>query len=159
MPEDDGLLPWVTVRDAISALAVPSDEEYAITRCGAVPNHWSIPGAKRYDGHNGSDMDWPSKTIKAGVHGVPGGENTVRAGHAFRYYTLRESALIQTFPADYAFTGARIHVTRQIGNAVPPLLARTVATRVLSSIAALPSEQGIRSPATVGRQGRKEHAA
>jgi DNA (cytosine-5)-methyltransferase 1 len=38
-------------------------------------NHWTVLGARAYVGHAGSKLDWPSKTIKAGVHGVPGGEN------------------------------------------------------------------------------------
>ena len=90
-------------------------------------NHWRIPGARSYPGHSGSRMDWPAKTIKAGVHGVPGGENTiVEDNGAFRYFTLRETARIQTFPDTHFFEGARIHVTRQIGNAVPCDLAAAV---------------------------------
>lgn len=73
-------------------------------------------------------MDWPAKTIKAGVHGVPGGENTVTDDRGmFRYFTLRETARIQTFPDAHLFAGARIHVTRQIGNAVPCVLATKLA--------------------------------
>lgn len=50
-------------------------------------------------GHTGSVLDEPSKTIKAGAHGVPGGENTVVLDDgSVRYYTVRESARIQTFP-------------------------------------------------------------
>ncbi len=91
-------------------------------------NHWRIPGARLYNGHMGSALDMPSKTIKAGVHGVGGGENTViEDDGAARYYTLRETARIQTFPDEHFFTGARLHVTRQIGNAVPCLLAEALA--------------------------------
>jgi DNA (cytosine-5)-methyltransferase 1 len=140
VPEDDKLFPWVTVRDAIGDLPAPSADEESAAR-GKDANHWSIPGARRYDGHDGSDLDWPSKTIKAGVHGVPGGENTVRDGHRFRYYTLREAAMIQTFPRGYVFEGARIHVTRQIGNAVPPLLAKAVAGAVATALAEMASPQ------------------
>lgn len=91
-------------------------------------NHWKVPGARRYAGHAGSVLDLPSKTIKAGVHGVPGGENTfVDDSGKLRYYTLREMARIQTFPDEHFFCGARIHVTRQIGNAVPCDLAAAMA--------------------------------
>jgi DNA (cytosine-5)-methyltransferase 1 len=91
-------------------------------------NHWLINGARKYAGHAGSILDWPSKTIKAGVHGVPGGENTiVDDSGRFRYYTLREIARLQTFPDAHYFCGARMHITRQIGNAVPCLLAAAVA--------------------------------
>jgi DNA (cytosine-5)-methyltransferase 1 len=122
--QDDGLLPWVTVRDALYDLPEPA-------RCEgeAWMNHWDVPGARHYTGHAGSILDWPSKTIKAGVHGVPGGENTVVVETGgIRYYTLRETARIQTFPDAHFFTGARVHVTRQVGNAVPCRLAFTVAS-------------------------------
>ena len=105
-------------------------------------NHWHIPGARTYPGHTGSSLDWPSKTIKAGVHGVPGGENTIvlDKDHV-RYYTLRETARLQTFPDEHVFSGARLHVTRQIGNAVPRLLAKAVATNVYDVIGANPHRE------------------
>ena len=119
---EDSCLPWITIRDALTGLPPAS-----ATAADAVMNHWLIPGAREYTGHAGSLLDWPSKTIKAGVHGVPGGENTYIADDGKLYYlTLRESARIQTFPDTHYFTGARIHVTRQIGNAVPCVLAKAV---------------------------------
>jgi DNA (cytosine-5)-methyltransferase 1 len=132
-----GRLPWLTVRDAITNLPKPSPSERA-----APMNHWSIPGAKAYVGHKGSMLDWPSKTIKAGVHGVPGGENTVVDDDGtIRYYTLREAACLQTFPEAHHFRGARIHVTRQVGNAVPCKLVAAVGRSLL---ALLPKETAIR---------------
>ena len=120
---DERYAPWVTVRDAITDLPQPAGAEH-----NATMNHWQILGARPYPGHTGSCPDWPSKTIKAGVHGVPGGENTlVIDRERIRYYTLRETARIQTFPDRHVFSGARLHVTRQIGNAVPRLLAEAVA--------------------------------
>ena len=116
--------PWVTVRDAIADLPPAHSEER-----GASDNHWSIPGARTYAGHTGSSLDWPSKTIKAGTHGVPGGENTVACDNGqVRYYTLREMARVQSFPDEHYFVGSRSNVIRQIGNAVPPTLAAAVAS-------------------------------
>ena len=90
-------------------------------------NHWTVLGARAYVGHAGSKLDWPSKTIKAGVHGVPGGENILVDDNGFvRYFTLRETARLQTFPDKHHFEGARLHATRQIGNAVPCDLAEAV---------------------------------
>ena len=121
---------WTTVRDVIAELPVA-----ARTETESDNNHWFIPGARIYRGHTGSHLDWPSKTIKAGVHGVPGGENIVLMDDGtFRYYTLRETARIQGFPDEYIFHGARLHVTRQIGNAVPIDLARAVGHKLFEQI-------------------------
>jgi DNA (cytosine-5)-methyltransferase 1 len=138
LEKGSALLPWVTVRDALVGLPMAvSDEE------DAWMNHWIIPGAREYPGHSGSSLDWPSKTIKAGVHGVPGGENTVVDDDGrFRYYTLREAARIQTFPDQHYFKGARIHITRQLGNAVPCLLATKVAVPLFHFLAQSQRETG-----------------
>lgn len=123
LARQDELIPWVTVRDGLAGLPEPAPNQDDATM-----NHWLIPGAKTYKGHTGSALDWPSKTIKAGVHGVPGGENTLMNGKGrVRYYTLREAARIQNFPDAHIFEGARIHVTRQVGNAVPASLAKVIA--------------------------------
>ena len=123
LEDGERLLPWVTVRDAISGLPQPAPKEN--DECN---NHWTIPGARAYPGHTGSLLDWPSKTLKAGVHGVPGGENMmVRDEGSVQYYTLREMARVQTFPDSHYFAGARTSVIRQIGNAVPCELAFRVA--------------------------------
>lgn len=47
-----------------------------------------------------------------------------------RPITHREAARIQTFPDDFEFMGSKIEIARQIGNAVPPLLAEAVADSV-----------------------------
>ncbi|XWV18867.1 MAG: hypothetical protein HEQ11_16225 [Gemmatimonas sp.] len=76
-------------------------------------------------------MDAPGKTLKAGVHGVPGGENMLRnVNGTVRYFTVREAARIQTFPDTYALKGAWGEAMRQIGNAVPVSLAKAVALSV-----------------------------
>ena len=106
---------WRTVRDALKNL--PDN----------VANNEPCAGAKIYKGHSGSSLDLPSKAIKAGVHGVPGGENMlVEDSGNVRYYTVRESARIQTFPDDYIFVASRSENIRQIGNAVPVELARVI---------------------------------
>lgn len=47
-----------------------------------------------------------------------------------RTLTLREGARIQSFPDDYKFVGKRANITKQIGNAVPPLLAMAIARKI-----------------------------
>ncbi|MCL5982826.1 MAG: DNA cytosine methyltransferase [Firmicutes bacterium] len=113
--------PWRTVRDAISDLPDPEDTRKADT---TIPNHEFRPGARQYPGHTGSPLDEPSKTLKAGDHGVPGGENMLlRPEGCVRYFTVRESARLQTFPDNYVFPGSWTESMRQLGNAVPVKLA------------------------------------
>ena len=122
--------PWQTVRDAISDLPDPQSEEALL-----IPNHVFRPGARSYAGHTGSVLDEPSKTIKAGAHGVPGGENTIVLDDGtVRYYTVRESARIQTFPDDYLFFGSWTESMRQIGNAVPVKLAQMIGESVIKQL-------------------------
>lgn len=47
-----------------------------------------------------------------------------------RGFSLREGARIQTFPDDFKFYGSFSRISRYIGNAVPPLLARTIANHL-----------------------------
>lgn len=122
---------WQTVRDALSGLPNPCSS--AVT--DGVFNHEFRAGARTYAGHSGSVMDEPSKTIKAGAHGVPGGENMlVLDDGSLRYYTVRESARIQTFPDDYRFYGSWTESMRQIGNAVPVRLANIVGKSVIHQL-------------------------
>lgn len=124
------LLPWLTTRDAIGDLPEPT-----IEACATIMNHDFRPGAKSYAGHTGSLLDEPSKTIKAGAHGVPGGENTVLLDNGeVRYYTVRESARIQTFPDDYRFSTSWTESMRQIGNAVPMRLAEIMGKAVCEAL-------------------------
>lgn len=124
--------PWVTVRDAICDLPDPELEPLIAS---SYHDHRYQPGARTYPGHTGSPLDEPAKTLKAGVHGVPGGENMLRRPDGtVRYFTIRESARLQTFPDDMVFHGAWSEVMRQLGNAVPSKLAEVVATQVKSCL-------------------------
>jgi DNA (cytosine-5)-methyltransferase 1 len=118
--------PWLTIRDAFQGIGEPKD---GIHR----GEHRFRAGAKSYPGHTGSPVDWPSKTIKAGGHGVPGGENTVVFGDgSLRYLTVFEAKILQSFEPDFVVTGAWGEAMRQIGNAVPPQLARVLGRQLIS---------------------------
>lgn len=124
-------LAWRTTRDAIFDLPDPQNTR----KSASVINHNFQDGAKSYPGHTGSYLEEPSKTLKAGVHGVPGGENMLRrADGSVRYFSTREAARIQTFPDTYKFHGAWSECMRQLGNAVPVELARTVGESVAGKL-------------------------
>ena len=127
---EEELLPWGTVRDALLGLPDPREGN-----AKGVLNHVLQPGARSYKGHTGSPLDEPAKALKAGVHGVPGGENMLAyPDGSVRYFTVRESARIQTFPDDYTFTGSWSETMRQLGNAVPVKLGEAVASSVLKTL-------------------------
>ncbi len=122
--------PWRTVRDALEGLPDPQSRA-----ARDIPDHRFQPGARVYPGHTGSPLDSPAKTLKAGDHGVPGGENMlVKPNGEVRYFTVRESARIQTFPDGYRFHGSWTETMRQLGNAVPVLLAQTVMRSVAEQL-------------------------
>jgi DNA (cytosine-5)-methyltransferase 1 len=107
-------LPWRTVRDAIGDLPTPSLKKESIS------NHLLHPGARLYAGHTGSPWDEPAKALKAGNHGVPGGENTlIDDNGSARYFTVREMARLQGMPDDFDIDGSWMSSTKQLGNAVP----------------------------------------
>jgi DNA (cytosine-5)-methyltransferase 1 len=66
---------------------------------------------------------------------VPGGENMlVDLDGSVRYFTIRESARLQTFPDGYKFHGSWTETMRQLGNAVPVTLARVVGKSVADQL-------------------------
>ncbi|SIO06767.1 DNA (cytosine-5)-methyltransferase 1 [Burkholderia sp. GAS332] len=109
--------PWVTVRDALAGLGEPTGKS----------NHVLQEGARVYPGHTGSPLDQPAKALKAGDHGVPGGENMmVRDDGSVRYFTTREAARLQGLPDSYQFPRSWSESMRQLGNAVPSQLAEAI---------------------------------
>jgi len=121
--------PWVTMRDILYHLPNPNSAHEII-------DHLYRDGARSYPGHTGSMYDMPSKTIKAGAHGVPGGENMIRySDDSIRYLTVHEAKLIQGFPSDFRIHGAWGEAMRQIGNAVPVAVAKEIGRNLKSVLA------------------------
>ena len=120
---------WLTVRDAVADLGEPNGQN----------NHLFQHGARIYAGHTGSPLDWPSKALKAGDHGVPGGENMmVKDDGTVRYFSVREAARLQGMPDDWAFVSAWGECMRQLGNAVPTQLAQALGEWMAATLRSSP---------------------
>jgi DNA (cytosine-5)-methyltransferase 1 len=152
LPLDDGLLPWRTFRDAIEGIdgakRLPPIPWHKLDRqehlLGGFTDHVGWPDARIYNGHTPNELDRPAKTVKAGVHGVPGGESVMLTDdrtkslsgwvYRHRYMTVRETARVMTFPDDWRLEGPRGEKMRQLGNAVPVLLGEVFAKALASGI-------------------------
>lgn len=122
-------LPWVTVRDAIGDLPVPSVKKEPLA------NHLLHPGARAYVGHTGSSLDEPAKALKAGSHGVPGGENILIEKNAkVRYFTIREMMRLQGLPDSFSISEAWVSAIKQLGNAFPVQVGRFFSNFILQQI-------------------------
>lgn len=143
-----------TVREAIADLMVKTDgdlpnhradklSDINLQRIRAIKEgegHDSLPEElqldchKKHKGHRHLDtygrMAWdkPGPTITARFDSFSRG----RFGHPVldRTITLREGARLQTFPDSFEFVGGKVDIAKQIGNAVPPLLAEQIAESV-----------------------------
>ena len=137
---DDDRKRWQTLRDAIVKLPEPLGDRIEH------PNwihHYGWPGARHYPGHTPNDLDRPAKTVKAGVHGVPGGETVMQLDDgSIRYMTVREVARVMTFPDSWRLAGPRGEQMRQLGNAVPVHLGQVMADAVAVTL-----EQGLQRDA------------
>ncbi len=72
-----------------------------------------------------ADPDMPVRTIKA-----QGGQYTGPLHWDTRYFALSEFKRLQTFPDDYEISGVKQVAVHQIGNSVPPQLARMLALAI-----------------------------
>lgn len=76
------------------------------------------------------EPDEPSVTLT--LNFVHPGSNKCIHPYQDRALTPREGARLQGFDDQYIFVGNRSQVVKQIGNAVPPLLGRAIATALLA---------------------------
>lgn len=153
----EDMKPWRTVRNAIGDLPPePTEKDWHIgrnptpmsmQRYRCIPeggNRWDLqrkrmdltPGCWIRKKTGGTDLfgrlwwDRPAFTIRTEFFKPEKGRYLHPQAH--RPITHREAARLQGFPDDFVFVGSRISVAKQIGNAVPPVLAQVVA-RALSA--------------------------
>lgn len=116
---------WKTIKEAIDDLPQRIKKEDP-NNCGS--NYKLAP--RNYTGHRPTDPDKPSPTILARGNGK-GGVCAIPHYNGKRRLTIRESAVIQTFPEDFVFIGKMGSCYRQIGNAVPVEFAKLLGNELV----------------------------
>jgi DNA (cytosine-5)-methyltransferase 1 len=158
-PELFGLHPYVTVRDAIGDLPLEPDgvnwhigrnptpkslERYravpeggnrfdlAKNRPDILPDCWARKKTGTTDVFGRLWWDRPAFTIRTEFFKPEKGRYL--HPQADRPITHREAARLQSFADDFQFEGSKTEVARQIGNAVPPVLAERIALAIRTSL-------------------------
>lgn len=123
--------------DKLYEHVAPNHSQNVIERISHInqgKNHASLPVEYRLNGgypniYGRLHLDYPADTItgNCGCVSAPG-----RFIHPTqnRAISVREAARLQSFPDDYRFFGSMRNMYRQVGNAVPPLLANAIATAI-----------------------------
>lgn len=85
--------------------------------------------------------DGVSNTLRAGTDGARGAFTSPRPIHyaLARCVTVREMARLHGFPDWFRFNATKWHGARQIGNSVPPPLARAVAGQIIAALGVVPT--------------------
>lgn len=107
---------------------------------GKFPNKWRK-----------MEADQPSRTLLAHL-GKDGYSHIHYDSAQARTISVREAARLQSFPDGFVFCGTMNPAFRQIGNAVPPLLAKAIAVSILEQIAQIPVDNSQRAVAASGRR-------
>lgn len=104
---------WVSIGDALAIIP----EDGIVNDPNNIGSNYRII-VKNYTAHRVTDPNKPCPTILARGNGK-GGVCAIPHPNGLRRLTVRESAIIQTFPLDFVFIGNMGSCYRQIGNAVP----------------------------------------
>lgn len=147
---DDDALPWVSMVDALgeqyadaairsnygtggdpAARGIRETSQPAATVTSKVDrNLWTFAGAgatsEQTSGQRPRAQTPPAHTILG-----RGSAAWKRGSEHVRRVTVAEAAVLQSFPADYPWQGNSTAQYRQVGDAVPPLLARAIVSAIL----------------------------
>jgi DNA (cytosine-5)-methyltransferase 1 len=109
---------WMTSKEAIGDLEQQEESD-------AINHIWSRAERSPEQGNRKIKADQPSDTIRAECHG------NIQYHYSLpRRLSMREAARIQSFPDDFIFAAKLRETERQVGNAVPPVLAWYIAKAV-----------------------------
>jgi DNA (cytosine-5)-methyltransferase 1 len=115
----NGFRPWVSISEALRGIPEPHNPTSRLLN--HVCSKYKVTN-RNFTGHRTTDPTKPSPTILARGNGR-GGVCAIQHPKNHRRLSVRESAVIQTFPLNFEFCGALNSMYRQVGNAVPPLFA------------------------------------
>lgn len=139
------LKPYRTTKDAIGDIEpFYNTPEAPSNHTDRDHSHAKFQPGKPHQGNTKEKADKPAHTVRAEAHGNqyahynsvgddPNNPDTT----TWRRLTVRECARIQTFPDKFVFPVSQTAAHKQIGNAVPPILAWHVAKSVLSTLEAI----------------------
>lgn len=118
----NGLHPWVSIGDALHG--IPDPENISIELSNHIYSKYKVTN-RNFTGHRTTDKNKPSPTILARGNGK-GGVCAIQHPNNHRRMSIREQAIIQTFPMNFEFMGAMNSCYRQVGNAVPVLFGKVL---------------------------------
>jgi DNA (cytosine-5)-methyltransferase 1 len=114
---------WITAKEAVDDLKDAPENK-------AINHIWSRAEKSGEQGHRVLKADRPADTMRAECHG-----NIQFHYELTRRISMREAARFQSFPDNFLFSGGLRETERQVGNAVPPVLAWHIAKAVRDCLA------------------------
>lgn len=112
---------WLSVGDALVDIPEPDSNHHLENH---IYSKYKVTN-RNFTGHRTTDPNKPSPTILARGNGK-GGVCAIQHPKNHRRMSVRESAIVQTFPLDFVFHGSMMSMYRQIGNAVPVKFAKAL---------------------------------
>ena len=110
---------WISVGDALDNLPEPDEKNDLFNH---EYSRYKVTN-RNFTGHRTTDPSKPSPTILARGNGK-GGVCALQHPDNLRRMSIREQAIIQTFPDEFRFFGKMNSCYRQVGNAVPVLFGK-----------------------------------
>jgi DNA (cytosine-5)-methyltransferase 1 len=117
---------WVSISKALKGVPEPDEEKSKLKN--HIYSKYKVTN-RNFTGHRATDPNKPSPTILARGNGK-GGVCAIQHPKNHRRMSVRESALVQTFPLDFEFVGSMGSMYRQVGNAVPVLFGQKLGEKL-----------------------------